>query len=409
MSAEQPYIERSLTQILLQATSDFPVVVLTGPRQSGKTTLLKHLFGDRYGYVSLEGPDIKLSATEDPRGFLKHHPAPVIFDEVQHAPGLLPYIKELVDSRRGIAGQYLLTGSQNLLLLQSITESLAGRVAVLKLFPLSRRESLAEPRRMLPWEATPVLGPPGTHAENTIWSEFLRGSFPELAANPARDSRLWYAGYVQTYLERDLRILRHVGDLTQFQLFLRALASRNAQLLVLSDLARDLGVAVNTVKAWLSVLEATYQVLVVRPYYRNANKRLVKIPKVYFTDLGILCYLTGLRDPIHAASGPMRGSLMETAVLSEIWKTYAHRGEEPRIWFWRTSAGMEVDFIVETERGPVPVEVKATATPLPAHASSIRAFAALFPGETRPGYVIHSGDIQLPLGDDVVALPYTAL
>ncbi len=170
-----------------------------------------------------------------------------------------------------------------------------------------------------------------------------------MIANPDRDVNLWHAGYVQTYLERDVRTLRQVGDLSQFQSFLRALAARSAQLLNLTDLARDLGVAVNTAKAWLSVLEATYQVMVLRPYYANLNKRLVKTPKVYFLDVGMLCYLTGLRDPEHAAAGPLAGAIMETAVLSEIVKSLTHRGIDPQVYFWRTSTGMEVDFVIETQ------------------------------------------------------------
>jgi len=224
-------------------------------------------------------------------------------------------------------------------------------------------------------------------------------------ANPGRDINLWQAGYVQTYLERDVRTIRQVGDLSQFQSFLRALAARSAQLINLTDLARDLGVAVNTAKAWLSVLEATYQVIVLRPYFVNVGKRLVKTPKVYFTDTGTLCYLAGLKDPEHAASGPLGGAIMETAVLMEIVKTLTHQGTEPRVYFWRTSTGAEVDIVVETADGLVPVEVKLSATPHPSMASSIRTFQEDFAEKALPGYVVHTGDIRLPLGPKVTALP----
>ncbi len=196
-----------------------------------------------------------------------------------------------------------------------------------------------------------------------------------------------------------------MGDLSQFQSFLRALAARTAQLLSLSDLARDLGLAVNTVKVWLSVLEATYQVIVLRPYHANVGKRLVKTPKVYFTDTGTLCYLTGLRDPEHAASGPLGGPILEAAVLSEIVKTLAHRGWEPAIYFWRTSAGAEVDIVVETGGRLVPIEVKLSATPRPSMAASIRTFREDFGDMALPGYVVHPGDVRLPLGAGVTALP----
>ena len=207
-----------------------------------------------------------------------------------------------------------------------------------------------------------------------LWKGFLRGGYPELANQPDRDASLWHASYIQTYLERDMRMLRQIGDLTQYQNFLCTLAARSAQLLSLTDVSRDLGVAVNTVKAWLSVLEATYQVTVLRPYFANVGKRLVKTPKVYFNDVGTLCYLAGLQDPVHAASGPMGGAIMETAVLSEIIRTLTHRGADTKVYFWRTAAGTEVDFVIETSSGLVPIEVKLSATPQPAMATAIKIF-----------------------------------
>ena len=403
------YIKRSIEPVLAQAAAEFPAVMLTGPRQSGKTTTLKHLFGREYRHVSLELPDLRASATEDPRGFLQMYPAPVIFDEVQNAPELLPYIKEKIDDHRHRHGQYLLTGSQNLLLMERVTESLAGRAAMLRLLPVSRREADGLPQLDLPWESEHRTIAPKALGYRALWMSFLRGGYPELVADPARDANLWHASYIQTYLERDVRTLRQVGDLSQFQNFLRALAARSAQLLNLTDVARDLGVAVNTAKAWLSVLEATFQVIVIRPYFANVGKRLVKTPKVYFTDVGTLCYLTGLKDPDHAATGPMGGAILETAVIGEIFKTLVHRGIDPQVHFWRTMAGTEVDVVVESGDKLAPVEVKLSATPRPPMATAIRVFRKDLKDRSMPGFVVHPGDVTLPLAKGVTALPFGAI
>ena len=405
----QTYIKRSLEPVLKKAASEFPAVVLTGPRQSGKTTLFQYLFGKRCQYVSLEPPDVRASAIEDPRSFLELYPPPVIFDEVQYAPDLLPYIKEKIDAERDKNGRYLLTGSQNLLLMERVTESLAGRAAMLRLLPLSHREAEGQPEASLPWESKRSSFKASKFSYRELWKGFLRGSYPELKTHRRRDVNLWHASYVQTYLERDVRTLRQVGDLTQFQSFLRALAARSAQLLNITDLARDLGVAVNTAKAWLSVLEATYQVTVLRPYYANVGKRLVKTPKVYFTDVGTLCYFAGLKDPAHAASGPMGGAIMETAVLSEIVKTLTHRGIDPQVYFWRTVAGTEVDVVVEAGAKLVPIEVKLSATPRSAMASALKTFQRDFGDKVLEGYVVHPGNIALPLGSGIKALPFSEL
>lgn len=402
------YIKRSLEPVLRKAAEQFPSVVLTGPRQSGKTTLLKHVFGRAAGYVSLEPPDVRAAAAADPRGFLAMHPPPVIFDEVQYAPDLLPYIKESIDERRQARGQYFLTGSQNLLLTERVTESLAGRAAMLRLLPVSQREEFGR-LDPLPWEPSKTRAAVDPQKPLDLWNRFLRGGYPELVAEPGRDIRLWQSSYLQTYLERDVRSLRQVGDLISFQSFLRALAARSGQLLNLTDVARDLGIAVNTAKAWLSALEATFQVMVLRPYHANIGKRLVKTPKVYFTDTGMLCHLAGLQDPDHAAAGPLGGAILETAVLMEVVKAFVNRGEEPRVYFWRTSAGVEVDLLVETGGKLIPIEVKLSATPRPAMASGIRAFQEDLGEAAGPGFVVHPGGVRLPLAPRVVALPFSEL
>lgn len=405
------YVQRSIEPYLVQAMRDFAAVVLTGPRQSGKTTMLRESLGDSHRYVSLDAPDIRAAAMTDPRGFLAAFSPPVFIDEVQHAPHLLSYIKERIDADRDRKGQYILSGSQNLLLSEKVNETLAGRAAMLKLLPLTMREQAAQPAKPLPWEDgghdRPCAAPLKHH--ESLWRLITRGSYPELTREPDRDALLWQASYAQTYLERDVRGIRQVGDLGGFQAFLRAIAARTGQLLNLAEVSRDIGVSHATGRAWLSVLDATYQVLLLRPYYANIGKRLVKTPKVYLTDTGLACYLLGMTAPEHAANGPMRGQLFETLVVGEIYKTLLHRGTEPRIHFWRTATGVEVDLLVETPHGLVPVETKVSATPRPEMGNTIRRLRADLGPAVLPGHVVHAGDLELPLGDEIRAIPYWRL
>lgn len=344
----------------------------------------------------------------DPRGFLEMYPAPIIFDEVQYAPELLFYIKEQIDQNRHLYGQYILTGSQNILLQEKVTETLAGRAAILRLLPLALNEVMERPEAPFPWEgaADKKVAQPDIGA---MWETLLRGAYPELIEDPSKDTALWHGSYIQTYLERDVRTLRQVGDLSQFQLFLRAVAARSGQIFVASDVAKDIGVAVNTIRAWLGVLEATYQVVILRPYYANMNKRLIKSPKVYFIDVGTLCYLTGLRDARHLAAGPLAGAVFETFVVAEMHKRILNRGLEPNLYFWRTSAGTEVDLLVEEQGSIYPIEIKSSATPKPAMAKGIVSLQKDLGEKTGKGYVVHMGKGHLPLAPNIEAIPLVEL
>lgn len=403
------YIHRNIEPVLRKAAEQFPAVTLTGPRQSGKTTVLKELFGDTHRYISMELPNIRAIVESDPHGFLAANPPPVIIDEIQYAPLLLPYIKEMIDNRRNEAGLFLLTGSQNLALLQDVTESLAGRTAMMKLLPMSQIEISSIEDSSFPWERKEVQSPRPSISHSRLWHNILRGFYPELIAKPNLDSRMWHGSYVQTYLERDVRSLRQVGDLVLFQSFISALAARSGQLLSLTDIARDIGISSNTAKHWLSVMEAAFLVIILRPYFANVGKRLVKSPKVYFTDTGTLCFLTGFSEPTQAMAGPMAGTIFETAVVNEIYKRFLHRGEVPRLYFWRTSAGIEIDILVDVGNQLIPIEIKHSATARPAMASSIKTIFKDFPERVTQGYVIYAGDARLPLIPKVTALPMAEL
>ncbi len=355
-------IPRTLAAPLRQAARQFPVVTLTGPRQSGKTTLVRHVF-PRYEYVSLELPDLRRLALEDPRGFLAQFRKPVILDEVQRAPELFSYLQVLVDEHPDRTGRFILTGSQNFLLLESISQTLAGRCAVLHLLPLSLAElqgraplSLGTLGRRVP----PRRKPPPKDMLQTLFAGF----FPRI-----HDRKLpppvWLASYYQTYLERDVRQVLNVGDLESFGRFVRLCAGRCGQLLNLSSLASDCGVAHTTARRWLSVLEASFVIVLLRPYHRNFGKRLVKSPKLYFLDPGLLCFLLQIRSPEELFQRAERGAVFESFVLAELFKNFLHRGQQPTIFYWRDSTGHEIDFLLDLGSRLVAVETKSAQTITP--------------------------------------------
>jgi predicted AAA+ superfamily ATPase len=272
---------------------------------------------------------------------------------------------------------------------------------------MSFHEQRGAPSATYPWEGGRRRAVP--LSTEALWTRLVRGGYPELVASPKRDASPWLSSYRQTYLERDVRQLRQIGDLTQFDAFMRLLAARSGTLLDLSSFSRDLGVAVNTVKAWLSVLEASWQVVIVRPWSGNFGKRLVKTPRVYVLDTGMLCHLLGYSDGKQAANGPMAGAIFETAVVGELLRWAYHRGEVPRIHFWRTSTGEEVDFLIEHRGRVVPIEAKATSTPTPSHAKAICLLQAEFGERMVAGYVVHGGTRTLPLAEGVTAIPLSSL
>lgn len=352
-------IKRTLSDRLKYAAAHFPVVTLTGPRQSGKTTLVRALFND-FHYASLELPDQREFALEDPRGFLAQFDGPVILDEVQRTPDLFSYIQALVDENPDQAGRFILTGSQNFLLLQRISQSLAGRCAVVHLLPFSLAELLNREPVSLEGFGRDVLKnpvPPSTGLLETLFTGF----YPRIH-HKGLHPRDWLGSYCQTYLERDVRSLLNIGDMEAFGRFMRLCAGRNGQLLNLSGLASDCGVSHTTARRWLSVLEAGFIVILLRPHYRNFGKRLIKSPKIHFLDTGLLCYLLQIRTPEELFHRAERGTVFESFVVSEFYKNFVHRWEQPGLYFWRDAAGHEIDIIIELGQQLIPVEVKSGQT-----------------------------------------------
>jgi hypothetical protein len=378
-------IPRTLAAKLKKAAAQFPVVTVTGPRQSGKTTLVRAQF-KQYEYVSLEAPDHRAYALEDPRGFLAQFKGPVVLDEVQRAPELFSYIQVLVDQTNQ-PGKFILTGSHNFLFLQAISQSLAGRSAVLHLLPFSLSElarrhplSLAKLGQAPPSRLTPY--------PDDLMKTMFTGFYPRIhdrGINP----RDWLTAYHQTYLERDVRNVLQVGDLESFGRFVRLCAGRNGQLLNLSGLAADCGITHSTAKRWISVLEASFIVMLLRPHHRNFGKRLIKSPKLYFLDTGLLCFLLRIQSAEDLHQNPHRGAVFESLVAGELQKNFLHRGEPPELYFWRDSAGHEIDFIIDLGNRLIAVEAKSGQTVASDFFGGLDYWRSLGGGATA---LIHGGD-----------------
>jgi len=356
------HIRRTLEAHLKKAAKAFPAIVLTGPRRAGKTWMIRRLFS-KAGYFLLEDPDIIARVRMDPQGFLDSIELPVILDEIQHVPELFAYIRSRIDDHPHQMGQWIITGSQEVSLMRGVSESMAGRAAIIQLLPFS--------------------------IEETEKVSVLLGGYPEVLARP-HNAHLWFASYLQTYLERDVRSIISVRDLSTFRRFLALVASRHGQILNKTDFASPLGVSVPTITQWIGVLEATEQILVVPPFYENLGKRLTKSPKIYFMDSGLACHLLGIESPAELAKSPFSGALFEGFVAAEIVKHQLHNGQRRELYFFRDEQGLEVDFLLPQKNGGMAlVECKSGRTVTPTMAAPMLRLAGALRKRRPEGTKIH--------------------
>ncbi len=367
-------IYRNITPYIKELAKKMPVIAITGPRQSGKTTLAKAIFSD-YDYVTLENLNIRSLAQQDPQGFLKQYDkgSGVILDEVQQVPELFSYLQGIVDEKPR-PGFYILTGSQHFLLSQSISQTLAGRISIFTLLPFSIVE--LENAKLLASDANEAM---------------FTGFYPRIFEQKLQPTE-WYPGYIQTYIERDVRQITRVVDLSQFQTFIKLCAGRIGQLLNISSLANDCGVSVATARSWLSLLEASYIIYFLHPHYKNFSKRLIKSPKLYFYDTGVVCSLLGIENVEQLMRHYLRGGLFESMVITELMKESYNNNRRPQNFFWRDKSGHEVDCIIEKGQNLFPVEIKAGATAVPDYFESLEYWNDLAKADPSHSSVIYAGD-----------------
>lgn len=377
-------IPRHLSQELLQQLKEYPIITLLGPRQAGKTTLARALLKD-YAYVSMETPDVLKFANDDPRGFLAKHPQKTILDEIQRAPHLLSYLQGIVDESK-MTGQYVLTGSHQLELRASITQSLAGRTSILKLLPLSMEELKSVKTTF-----------------NSFQEYVFSGFLPRIYDQNQRPHTA-YANYYQTYIERDIRQIIQLKNARLFDNFMRLLAGRTGYLMNYRSLAADVGVDAKTIRDWLSILEASFVIFKLSPYFKNYGKRIVKSPKYYFMDTGLLCYLLGIEKPQQVTRDPLVGQLFENLIILEVLKTRYNQGQSPNLYFYRDSHGKEIDLLYASGNKLIGIEIKSAATFHSQFKKNLLQFSEKQQA-LQAGYVVYNGS-PLTFSDGIEAINY---
>jgi predicted AAA+ superfamily ATPase len=381
-------IKRQLSDKLKEVSRKYPALTITGPRQSGKTTLARQVFKD-YQYVSLEDPDNMGMAKEDPRGFLNQYPDNLIIDEAQRAPKLFSYIQTIIDLENR-SGRFILTGSHNFLLMEGITQSLAGRCAICHLLPFSRAELQGdEPIDMDQMDTVKAL--PKKQAAGDLYEMLFAGFYPRI-----HDWQLspqeWLQDYLHSYIERDVRLISNIGDVEVFQRFMQLCAARSGQILNMTSLASDTGITSVTARKWLSILECSFIIKLLRPHHNNFNKRLIKSPKLYFTDTGLMCHLLKIRSPDELSSSDMKGAVFETWVFGELLKNYYNRRREPDMYFWRDTHANEIDLLISRGRELLPVGIKSGQTFNSNLIKELTFWRNLTDNPSHPGVLIYGGD-----------------
>lgn len=401
------YYRRSIEQVINEYKEQFPILLLTGPRQVGKSTLFKELFREEYKYFSLDDPILKEQLISDPRLFLKNNPEKLIIDEVQYAPSIFPYLKMKVDENRE-DGMYLMTGSQAFVLMKNVSETLAGRVGILELQGISLREQFDVEfnKPFIPNEEYISEREKNITEYTNLWQRIHRGYMPELVFNDKKKWEFFYSSYVQTYIERDVRDLINISDESKFLKFMISLASRSGELLNYGAVANEVGVSNETVKRWVSVLRTSRIIYLMEPYFNNHLKRVIKTPKIYFMDVGLLAYLTKWPTPETLSNGAKAGNIFETFVVSEIIKSYLNAGIiNPPIYFYRDKDKKEIDLIIEEAEKIYPIEIKMSASPDKEMAKNFSVLKGKIDKEIGTGIIICQYDNKVYLSEDILVLP----